>query len=105
MFFFPGLVNALKLIQHIKEKYSGITYADLFQLASATAIEVHSKNLLFTAHDNNLLILSVIQEAGGPKIPMKYGRVDVSAPNECPEEGRLPGKRLIFMALASSLRL
>ncbi|KAL9396127.1 hypothetical protein Peur_010380 [Populus x canadensis] len=63
-----GLVNALKLIQPIKDKYSGVTYADLFQLASATAIE----------------------EAGGPKIPMKYGRVDVSAPEGCPEEGRLP---------------
>jgi L-ascorbate peroxidase len=35
-----GLVNALKLIQTIKDKYSGATYADLFQLASATAIEV-----------------------------------------------------------------
>lgn len=35
-----GLVNALKLIQPIKDKYSGVTYADLFQLASATAIEV-----------------------------------------------------------------
>ncbi|CAN1234339.1 L-ascorbate peroxidase T, chloroplastic [Linum perenne] len=63
-----GLVNALSLLQPIKEKYSGVTYADLFQLASATAIE----------------------EAGGPKIPMKYGRVEVSAPEECPEEGRLP---------------
>ncbi|KAJ4848035.1 putative L-ascorbate peroxidase 6, chloroplastic/mitochondrial [Turnera subulata] len=63
-----GLVNALKLVQPIKDKYSGVTYADLFQLASATAIE----------------------EAGGPKIPMKYGRVDVSAPEDCPEEGRLP---------------
>ncbi|EPS67390.1 thylakoid-bound ascorbate peroxidase, partial [Genlisea aurea] len=63
-----GLVNALKLLQTIKDKYSGVTYADLFQLASATAIE----------------------EAGGPKIPMKYGRVDVSTPDECPEEGRLP---------------
>ncbi|KAK9706297.1 hypothetical protein RND81_07G115300 [Saponaria officinalis] len=63
-----GLVNALKLIQPIKDKYSGVTYADLFQLASATAIE----------------------EAGGPKIPMKYGRVDVTAPDQCPEEGRLP---------------
>ncbi|KAL4376390.1 hypothetical protein GQ457_02G020190 [Hibiscus cannabinus] len=63
-----GLVNALSLIQPIKDKYSSVTYADLFQLASATAIE----------------------EAGGPKIPMKYGRVDVSGPNECPEEGRLP---------------
>ncbi|KAK7836617.1 probable L-ascorbate peroxidase 6, chloroplastic/mitochondrial isoform X1 [Quercus suber] len=63
-----GLVNALKLLQPIKEKYSGVTYADLFQLASATAVE----------------------EAGGPKIPMKYGRVDVTAPEQCPEEGRLP---------------
>ncbi|XP_030491794.1 probable L-ascorbate peroxidase 6, chloroplastic/mitochondrial isoform X2 [Cannabis sativa] len=63
-----GLVNALKLLQPIKEKYSGVTYADLFQLASATAVE----------------------DAGGPKIPMKYGRVDVSAPEQCPEEGRLP---------------
>ncbi|KAL3504204.1 hypothetical protein ACH5RR_034045 [Cinchona calisaya] len=63
-----GLVNALKLLQPIKDKYSGVTYADLFQLASATAVE----------------------EAGGPKIPMKYGRVDVSGPEQCPEEGRLP---------------
>ncbi|KAK7351114.1 hypothetical protein VNO77_10309 [Canavalia gladiata] len=63
-----GLVNALKLLQPIKDKYSGVTYADLFQLAGATAVE----------------------EAGGPKIPMKYGRVDVSGPEQCPEEGRLP---------------
>ncbi|WOL00878.1 putative L-ascorbate peroxidase 6, chloroplastic [Canna indica] len=63
-----GLVNALKLIQPIKDKYPGITYADLFQLASATAIE----------------------EAGGPQIPMKYGRIDVVGPEQCPDEGRLP---------------
>ncbi|KAF8693411.1 hypothetical protein HU200_038805 [Digitaria exilis] len=63
-----GLINALKLIQPIKDRYPSITYADLFQLASATAIE----------------------EAGGPKIPMKYGRVDVTAPEQCPPEGRLP---------------
>ncbi|KAI9079882.1 hypothetical protein K1719_038128 [Acacia pycnantha] len=63
-----GLVNALKLLQPIKDKYSGLTYADLFQLAAATAAE----------------------EAGGPKIPMKYGRLDVSGPDQCPEEGRLP---------------
>ncbi|KAK7282714.1 hypothetical protein RIF29_11702 [Crotalaria pallida] len=63
-----GLENALKLLQPIKDKYSGVTYADLFQLASATAVE----------------------EAGGPKIPMKYGRVDTTNPNQSPEEGRLP---------------
>lgn len=34
----------------------------------------------------------LFQEAGGPKIPMRYGRVDVSGPEECPEEGRLPGE-------------
>uniref|UniRef100_A0A7N0U0E4 L-ascorbate peroxidase n=1 Tax=Kalanchoe fedtschenkoi TaxID=63787 RepID=A0A7N0U0E4_KALFE len=63
-----GLLNALTLIQPIKDKYPGITYADLFQLASATAIE----------------------ETGGPKIPMIYGRVDVSSPEQCPPEGKLP---------------
>uniref|UniRef100_A0A8I7BHG8 Plant heme peroxidase family profile domain-containing protein n=1 Tax=Hordeum vulgare subsp. vulgare TaxID=112509 RepID=A0A8I7BHG8_HORVV len=63
-----GLTNALKLIQPIKDKYPGITYADLFELASATAIE----------------------EADGPKLPMKYGRVDITAPEQCPPEGRLP---------------
>ncbi|WOL12904.1 putative L-ascorbate peroxidase 6, chloroplastic/mitochondrial [Canna indica] len=63
-----GLVNALKLLQPIKDKYSGVTYADLFQLASATSIE----------------------DSGGPKIPMKYGRVDVSGPEQCVDEGRLP---------------
>jgi L-ascorbate peroxidase len=31
-----------------------------------------------------------LQEAGGPKIPMKYGRVDVTAAEQCPPEGRLP---------------
>uniref|UniRef100_A0A0E0DEG6 L-ascorbate peroxidase n=1 Tax=Oryza meridionalis TaxID=40149 RepID=A0A0E0DEG6_9ORYZ len=63
-----GLVNALKLVQPIKDKYPNISYADLFQLASATAIE----------------------EAGGPKIPMTYGRIDVTGPEQCPPEGKLP---------------
>ncbi|XP_040997041.1 probable L-ascorbate peroxidase 6, chloroplastic/mitochondrial isoform X3 [Juglans microcarpa x Juglans regia] len=78
-----GLVNALKLIQPIKDKYPGVTYADLFQLASATAIE----------------------DAGGPKIPMKYGRVDVTTPTDCPEEGRLPVSfGVIVMKEACTLR-
>eukprot|EP00249_Psilotum_nudum_P012585 c23868_g1_i1 orf=426-1763(-) len=63
-----GLDNALRLLEPIKEKYPNITWADLFQLASATAIE----------------------EAGGPKIPMRYGRVDITQPEECPPEGNLP---------------
>uniref|UniRef100_A0A0E0BPS3 L-ascorbate peroxidase n=1 Tax=Oryza glumipatula TaxID=40148 RepID=A0A0E0BPS3_9ORYZ len=63
-----GLLKALFLVIPIKSKYTGVTYADIFQLASATAIE----------------------EAGGPKIPMIYGRADVADGEECPPEGRLP---------------
>ncbi|KAI4971033.1 hypothetical protein ZWY2020_001947 [Hordeum vulgare] len=60
-----GLVNALKLIEAIKDKYTGVTYMVCFQLA-ATAEEVRPQN------------------------PMIYGRVDVSAPEQCPPQGRLP---------------
>eukprot|EP00899_Mesostigma_viride_P013965 jgi/Mesvir1/2256/Mv19303-RA.1 len=63
-----GLVNAVKMIEPIKQKYPDVSYADLFQLASAVAIEL----------------------AGGPKIDMKYGRVDVSSEKECAVEGKLP---------------
>lgn len=38
------------------------------------------------------LVCFKTQEAGGPKIPMIYGRVDVAAPEQCPPEGRLPGQ-------------
>ncbi|KAJ7546892.1 hypothetical protein O6H91_08G059700 [Diphasiastrum complanatum] len=63
-----GLHNALKLLEPVKEKFPLVSYADLFQLASATAIEM----------------------AGGPKILMKYGRLDAAGPEDCVEEGRLP---------------
>ena len=42
-----------------------MSWADLIQLGGATAIE----------------------RAGGPKIPMRYGRADADA---CPREGNLP---------------
>jgi len=63
-----GLVGALKLLEPIHEQFPNVSYADLFQLASATAIEV----------------------AGGPKIPMKYGRVDARDEADCSPEGNLP---------------
>ncbi|KAI5064371.1 hypothetical protein GOP47_0021041 [Adiantum capillus-veneris] len=63
-----GLEKALSLVTPIKEKYPDVTWADFFQLASATAIE----------------------EAGGPKIPMRYGRVQTVGPEGCPPEGNLP---------------
>ena len=34
-----GLTVALELLKDIADKYEGVSYADLFQLASATAIE------------------------------------------------------------------
>lgn len=49
-----GLKKALTYLQPIKEQCPEVSWADLIQLGSATAIRV----------------------AGGPTIPMKYGRVD-----------------------------
>jgi len=46
---------------------------------------------LFEYIERYIYLFFEFQEAGGPKIPMKYGRVDVSGPEQCPEEGRLPG--------------
>lgn len=46
-----------------------VSYADLYQMASAAAIEL----------------------AGGPKIALRYGRLDVTDAADCAPEGRLPG--------------
>mmetsp|Transcript_24386 Transcript_24386/g.48644 ORF Transcript_24386/g.48644 Transcript_24386/m.48644 type:complete len:330 (-) Transcript_24386:200-1189(-) len=63
-----GLAGAVKLLEPVKEKYSDVSYADIFQMASARSIEM----------------------AGGPKIEMKYGRVDATSPDQCSPEGNLP---------------
>jgi L-ascorbate peroxidase len=63
-----GLAGAVKLLEPVKEKYSSVSYADIFQMASARSIEL----------------------AGGPKIDMKYGRVDATGPEQCSPEGNLP---------------
>ncbi|KAL7504894.1 hypothetical protein ACHAXN_002429 [Cyclotella atomus] len=63
-----GLANAVKLLEPVKEKYPDVSYADIFQMASARAIEL----------------------AGGPSIDMKYGRVDATSPSDCSPEGNLP---------------
>ena len=44
-----GLINAVKLLEPVKEKFPDLSYADIFQMASARGIE----------------------KAGGPKIDMK----------------------------------
>mmetsp|Transcript_11527 Transcript_11527/g.26753 ORF Transcript_11527/g.26753 Transcript_11527/m.26753 type:complete len:321 (+) Transcript_11527:89-1051(+) len=56
-----GLDKAKRYLEKIAEKYPSISWADLIQLGSATAVEV----------------------MGGPKIPMKYGRVSITSPSEC----------------------
>lgn len=63
-----GLSGAVKLLEAVKEKYPNISYADIYQMASARSIEL----------------------AGGPKIDMIYGRVDATGPEMCSPEGNLP---------------
>eukprot|EP00953_Heterococcus_sp_UTEX-ZZ885_P037635 19327-Heterococcus_DN1.PRE.2 len=59
-----GLSKGLTLLEPIKAQYPKVSWADLIQLASAVAVE----------------------HAGGPRIAMKYGRVDASGPDECPKD-------------------
>jgi catalase (peroxidase I) len=65
-----GLVDALNLLKDIADSHRGVSYADLFQMASGVAIQL----------------------AGGPHIPLRYGRKDVDVPEGCAPEGRLPGR-------------
>lgn len=70
---FAGLTAALELLKDIADEKEGVGYADVFQLASVTAIEL----------------------AGGPKIPLRFGRKDAATEEDCVPEGRLPGVPLI----------
>lgn len=63
-----GLAVARGLLEPIKAKYPNLSYADLWTLAGVVAIE----------------------EAHGPSIPWKPGRVDFADGSRCPPEGRLP---------------
>ncbi|KAL3805547.1 hypothetical protein ACHAW5_005608 [Stephanodiscus triporus] len=63
-----GLSGAVRLLEPVKEAYPGVSYADIYQMASARAIAL----------------------AGGPVIDMRYGRVDASGPEDCSPEGNLP---------------
>jgi L-ascorbate peroxidase len=63
-----GLAGAVRLLEPVKESFPGVSYADIFQMASARAIAL----------------------AGGPIVDMRYGRVDATGPGECSPEGNLP---------------
>jgi L-ascorbate peroxidase len=62
-----GLSIAVALLEEIHQQFPTVSYADLYQMASARAIET----------------------AGGPNIGLRYGRLD-SSQDGCPEEGNLP---------------
>jgi len=63
-----GLDTARAFLEPIKQKFPQITYADLWSLAGAVAIE----------------------EMGGPHIPWRAGRADKSDGTFCTPDGRLP---------------
>jgi len=63
-----GLTVAVDLLEDVHAKFPSVSYADLYQMASARAIET----------------------AGGPNIGMRYGRLDASSGEDCPKEGNLP---------------
>lgn len=66
-----GLSKAVFYLKPIKKKYPNVSMADIIQMASAEAI----------------------LKAGGPTIPMIYGRVDSDV---SPKEGNLPGAAAPF---------
>mmetsp|Transcript_11275 Transcript_11275/g.21516 ORF Transcript_11275/g.21516 Transcript_11275/m.21516 type:complete len:341 (-) Transcript_11275:46-1068(-) len=63
-----GLSNAVKLLEPVKKDVPAVSYADIYQMASARSIAL----------------------AGGPAVDMKYGRVDATGPEQCSPEGNLP---------------
>eukprot|EP00753_Platysulcus_tardus_P005548 PLAT13458.1.p1 GENE.PLAT13458.1~~PLAT13458.1.p1 ORF type:complete len:355 (+),score=172.32 PLAT13458.1:33-1097(+) len=63
-----GLAGARKLLEGVKARHPGITYADLYTLAGAHVIEL----------------------MGGPHIAWRPGRSDASGGHACTPDGRLP---------------
>lgn len=63
-----GLKVARDLLEPLKQKYPGVSYADLWSLAGAVAIEA----------------------MGGPHIPWRPGRSDKDSGKYSPPDGRLP---------------
>lgn len=63
-----GMDNAKAILQPVKEKFPWISYADLWTLGGAVAVE----------------------SLGGPKIEWWPGRIDYENDNDVPPHGRLP---------------
>lgn len=67
-----GLDVARKLLDPVKAMFPWISYADLWTLAGAVAVE----------------------EMGGPHVPWRAGRVDKASGGDCTPDGRLPDASL-----------
>ena len=81
-----GLNIARELLEtKIKPKYPWISYGDLWTLAGVCAIQV---NVAITT-PTNVIFDFASQEAQGPKIPWRAGRIDGYAKDATPD-GRLP---------------
>jgi L-ascorbate peroxidase len=63
-------VSAVEMLQPIKDQVPNVSWADLMQMASALAVE----------------------DAGGPKIDMRYGREDCPTEDLKAADGVLPGE-------------
>jgi L-ascorbate peroxidase len=63
-----GLDIALNLLNPIKEEVPDMSWSDLIQLGSAVAIE----------------------HAGGPHVPLRFGRLDAQSGDDCTPDDRLP---------------
>ena len=63
-----GLHVARQALEPVKAKFPGVSYADLYTYAGVVAVE----------------------EAGGPTIPFRAGRVDMESGVTSPPDGRLP---------------
>ena len=63
-----GLAVAREALEPVKAKFPDLTYGDLYTYAGVVAVE----------------------EAGGPKIPFRLGRIDLDDGSTSPPDGRLP---------------
>ena len=64
-----GLAKGINVyLQPIKKRHPAVSWADLIQMGSALAV----------------------RQAGGPRIPMRYGRIDTASEAQCPAAGNLP---------------
>mmetsp|Transcript_26461 Transcript_26461/g.44726 ORF Transcript_26461/g.44726 Transcript_26461/m.44726 type:complete len:267 (-) Transcript_26461:755-1555(-) len=76
-----GLAKAINLLKHVKVNYEdSVSWADVIQMAGAVAVE----------------------HALGPKIPMKYGRLDAETEEDCAPPGNLPAAAAPFPHAATT---